>query len=314
MAHGRLIPVRHEALFWSTTAVLLVASLSLTLEAKTDFRSRCELDVVIRDPTGKLVRADLLLIGTGEFIRTVETHTDGLGLFLSLPEDDFRLVVRLPNGKQMEEPISTRNGNCFQSIAVRIGQLDLDKVPNVEVFIGDLQVPERAKKLYRKGISQLRKQQWRGAQKLFQEAIAIYPEFSGAQNALGVAASENQEFDIANAAFRKAIYLRKQYSEAYMNFANSLIRQMKFSNANEVLDEFLAIKPGNSAALTLLIESLFDQQQFDQVTQLVRQVHEKAYPHDVAVHQYAAEIDRRLGMPQEFRQQEVFIEAESARP
>jgi tetratricopeptide (TPR) repeat protein len=279
-------------------------------EAQAQPQATCQLNVSVRNSAGQPVRASLLLIGSGLFSRTSETGNTGETTFVLLPEDDYRLVVHLANGKQTEERVSTRNGDCLQSHIVRFGTLE--EVPNgPEVFIGDLKAPNKAKRLYSRGLSELHRQHWRTAEGLFQKSVDLYPGFSGAYNALGVAASENGDFETANAAFRKAIALRKNYSEAYLNFAKSLLQQKNCAEAEGLLNEFVAINPENGFAISLLVESLFRQHKFDEVIGIVRQIHLNHRPHEVFVHRYAAAVYRQRGMMQEFQRENAAIVAES---
>ena len=278
-------------------------------EAQTDRQSGCQLNVFVRNSAGQPVRARLLLIGTGLFSRTSETDNTGATSFLLLPEDDYRLIVRLANGKQAEERVSTRNGNCLQSETVRFG--GSDELPSGStVFVGDLRAPEKAKCIYRQGISQMHRQHWRDAQRLFERTVEIYPQFSAAYNALGIAASETEQFEAADTAFREAIRRRKNYSEAYLNFARSLIRQERPKEAALLMNELISFDKDNRTAITLLAECLFAQQNFDEVIGLVREVHLKHRAHDPAVHRYALEIYRQRGMKLEFEAESVVMAAE----
>jgi hypothetical protein len=295
-------------MFLLTRTLILFASLPLIAQGQTGLG--CELQVSVSNSTGQPVRASLLLIGTGLFSRTGETDGTGQTTFLYLPEDDYRLVVRLASGEETEERVSTRNGECLQSETVRFGgSNELPSGP--EVFVDDLRAPDKAKKLYKQGISQLHRQHWREAQRLLEKSVKIYPQFSGAYNALGIAASENEQFEVANAAFREAIRVRKNYWEAYLNFAKSLIRQKRFKEAALLLNELISFDQENRTAMTLLVECLFELQKFDEVIGLVHEVHVKHRAHDLVVHRCASEIYRQRGMVQEFDRENAVIAAES---
>jgi tetratricopeptide (TPR) repeat protein len=277
---------------------------------QTDRESHCELHLSVSKAAGQPVQANLLLIGSSLFLRTGDTDNNGQVIFLSLPEDDYTLVIRLAIGKELEERVSTRNGNCLQFETVRlVGSDDLSTGP--EVFVGDLKAPKKAKKLYRRGSSQLQRQHWRDARRSFEEAIRAYPEFAAAYNGLGVAASEDHEFEIANSAFRNAIRLHKNYSEAYLNLAMFLIRQQELREAQLLLNDFRTFDPENRTGINLLVECLCGQQEFDAVLALVRQLHAKHYAHDPLVHRCAAEIYRQRGMMLEFERENAVISAES---
>lgn len=296
-------------LFLLTMALIFFAGQRLVVEGQTDLRSRCELQVSIKSLTGQPVRARVLLLGTGIYSRTSETDNLGQAIFLGLPEDDYRLVV-LAMGKETEQSVSTRNGDCMQSEIVRLaGSGELSNSP--VAFLGDLKVPDKAKELYKKGVSQLHTQHWRDAQRLLEETVRIYPEFSAAYNALGVAASENKEFEVANAAFRQAIHLRTNYSEAYLNFAKSFVRQKKFQEAELLLNDLLSYNQADPSTMTLFAECLFEQQKFNEVIDLVHEIHAKQRVHDPAIHRYSTEAYRRHGAMEDFEKENAVMLAES---
>lgn len=297
-------------MFSLVNAFIVASALSLMAEGQVDRRAECELHVSVRNSTGHPVRASLLLIGTDQSSRTNETGGSGDAGFLQLPEDDYTLIVRLSTGKEIEERVSTANGNCMQTETVLVNTDD-EASSSAEIFVADLRAPKKAKKLYEKGVSQLRQQHWQAAEDLFDKAIKVYPDCPKVYNALGVAATEERKFELARAAFQAALRLHKNYSEAYLNFANSLMREHKFGEAEFVLHEFLALDSGNRNAWNLLAQCLFEQQEFDAVLALVREVHAKHYAHGSLLHQYAAEIYRQRGLIHEFERENTLVAAES---
>src|ERR1700737_3719256 len=146
-------------MFSLTRTFIVVASLSLMAQGQTDRQSHCDLQVAVRNSAGQPVHASLLLIGSDLFFRTGTTDNAGQVTFLWLPENDFTLVIRLTTGKETQESVSTRGGNCLQSETVRlVGSDDLATGP--EIFVGDLKAPNKANKFYRKAGTQLRLQHW----------------------------------------------------------------------------------------------------------------------------------------------------------
>jgi Tfp pilus assembly protein PilF len=290
---------------------VFVLSVSLIASGQTDRTSHCELDVVLTSSDGRPVQARLLLIGSNLLSQSGVTDSTGRATFLSLPQDDFTLVVHFMSGKESEERVSTRNGNCAQS--ERITLSGSDELPNgSEVSVVDLRAPSKAKRLYQEGLSELHRQHWRKAERLLERAVTVYPNFSAAYNALGVAASENGDSEAANTAFHCAIQARANYSEAYLNFGESLIRQRRFRETEVLMNELLTFDQGNRAAVSLLVECLLEQQKFDEVIGVVQQVHAQHRAHDVFVHRCASEIYRQRGMKREFDIENATIAAESS--
>jgi tetratricopeptide (TPR) repeat protein len=280
------------------------------VESQNVERGRCQLDVLVKNSNGQAAQASLQLLGAYAFYRTTETNSSGYAIFLNLPEDDYTLVVRHQNGKEVEDRFSLGNADCIHSETVRFD--NSDQVPSSpEVFVADLRAPTEATELYQKGVSELHRQRWQSAERLLTASVNIYPQFSAAYNALGIAASENGNFQEGNAAFLQAIRLRKNYSEAYLNFAKSLFRQKKFTEAEALLNDFLSFDSPDRTAFTLLAECLFQQQRFDDVIGVVRQVHSRHYAHDLVLHRLASEIYKRRGMIEEFQRENATIRAES---
>ena len=298
------------AMFSLTKAFIVASALSVMAEGQIDRRAECELHVSVRSSTGQPVQAGLLLIGTDLSSRTNQTGSSGEAGFLHLPEDDYTLIVRLAAGKEIEEKVSTANGNCVQTEMVRVNNGD-EALSSADIFVADLKAPNKAKKLYEKGVSQLRRQHWQLAEQLFEKATKVYPDYPKAYNALGIAATENRQFELASTAFQAAIRLHKDYPEVYLNFAKALMREHKFGEAELLLDEFLASDPGNRHALNLLAQCLFEQQEFDAVLALVREVHAKHYAHGPLLHECAAEVYRQRRMTQEFEKENAVLAAES---
>lgn len=179
------------------------------------------------------------------------------------------------------------------------------------IFVGDLNAPNKAQKLYRDGVSEIKRQRWRDAERLLEKSLSVYPEFAAAYNALGVAATEDGEFTVADSAFRRAIRIRPNYSEAYLNFAISLDRQKKFSESEVQLNNLLTFEEENRVAITALAKVLFEQQKFEDVVNLAHEVHLKQRAHDPALHRYAFEVYSLRGMKPESAKEAALVAVES---
>lgn len=233
-------------------AIFLLAAFPVLLIAQTNVRQGCELHVSVRNSAGEAVQANLNLIGTGTFTRTLSSDRFGHATFLNLPAADFKLIVLLGDQETVQD-VFTDGLDCQQFEAVRVGGAT-DSPGNSEVFVGDLNAPKMARRLYSQAIENLHRQDWRDAENELAQAVNIHPTFASAYDALGVAASENGDSIEADTAFRDAIKLRRNYPEAYLNFARSLMRQRRNQEADELLTTLLFLNAKNATANSLLAQ------------------------------------------------------------
>ena len=207
-------------------------------------------------------------------MRTVATDSFGEATFLNLPAADFKLFVRAGDSSQTVQDVSTDGSDCQQFEVVRIGATT-DSPGSSEVFVGDLNAPKMARRLYSKAIGNLHRQNWLDAQNELEQAVRIHPAFARAYDALGVAASENGDFAEADTAFRDAINLKRNYHEAYLNYARSLMRQRRNKEADSLLNDLLSVDSGNSTGNSLLAQCLFDEQKYTDLISLSRRIHQQ---------------------------------------
>jgi tetratricopeptide (TPR) repeat protein len=291
--------------------IFLLLTFSLPLNAQIHVSEVCELHVSVRDSKAKPVQAQLELLGQGTFVRRQATDYLGESTFQKLPSADFRLSVRLRNGHESVQDVSTAGPNCHQLELVRITGAQ-ESVATPTVFIGDLDVPRAAERLYDKGIKDLHRQDWQDAENELEKAVQIHPTFARAYDALGVAANESGHFLRSDEAFRDAINLNRKYPEAYLNFARSLIRQQREAEAQTLLVELLSFDRQDSAGETLLARCLFDEREYADLLDLVRSLHRQHLSHNPTVHEFAAEIYRRRRMVPEYQSERATVAVESA--
>lgn len=94
-----------------TRALTFVVIMPLIARGQASLQSSCELHVSVRDSGGLPLRAGLLLLGSDLFLRSSQADGSGEVTFVHLPEDEYTLVVRGAGGQEVQENISTRNGN-----------------------------------------------------------------------------------------------------------------------------------------------------------------------------------------------------------
>ena len=136
-------------------------------------------------------------------------------------------------------PAGLRN-RSFSSV-IRVGPLVLQRLEGEAegtVRLSDLNVPERARKLWEKGWQAWRDRNWQSAAVNFDKALKAYPQYAGAAHGLGLAFRGAGEKESAAAAFRRAVELDENYLEPLIllaDLASSASRWMESANWSGLL-------------------------------------------------------------------------------
>ena len=124
-------------------------------------------------------------------------------------------------------------------------------------------VPEKARKLYEKGLEEARADDASGAADSLKEAVALYPNFPLALNELGVQYLKLHQVDKAVEALRGAVKLNAEAFTPRLNLGIALLEARQFGEAEEQLREALKRNANAPTAhmylgITLLRLSKFD--------------------------------------------------------
>ena len=136
-----------------------------------------------------------------------------------------------------------------------------------------LQVPPKAQKELDHGNNALADGRLKDAQKNFEKAIELYPEFDQAYNNLGVVLMQTGDGKGGEAAFSKAIEINDHFARAYVNLAKIRLSEKKYPAAEELLRKATTADPLNVQALFLAEEAAFFQGKGDQVIADARKIH-----------------------------------------
>ncbi len=109
--------------------------------------------------------------------------------------------------------------------------------------------PKDAKKAYDKGAAAIAEQQWAAAQKNFEKAVAIYPEYSQAWSDLGEVLMQQSRTEEARAAFEDAIRVDPKYVKPYVQLARMLVIEAKYQEALEVTAKAFQYDPSEFPAI-----------------------------------------------------------------
>ena len=152
----------------------------------------------------------------------------------------------------------------------------------------DLAAPARATREYNLGIGQLREQHSPEAIEHFQKALAAYPKFVSAHNALGLAFSDMDNNVQAKAEFEAAIQLDEKFSSALLNLGRFEISQHDFVAAEKSLEKAASVRPKDAAVLTALAYAQNGNQEYRQAIETVTRLHSYSHPGMGNAHYVAA--------------------------
>ena len=152
----------------------------------------------------------------------------------------------------------------------------------------DLQAPSRAVHEYNQGIDELRSQHSPQAIEHLQKAIAIYPKFVSAHNALGLAFSDMEDSAKAKSEFASAIALDAKCCGTLLNLGRLQISEQNYAAADENLTKAAAIRPNDAVILTTLAYAQNGQHEYKQAIATVAKLHGLSHPGMGNAHYVAA--------------------------
>jgi tetratricopeptide (TPR) repeat protein len=106
-----------------------------------------------------------------------------------------------------------------------------------------LNAPKDARKAYEQGQAALAERKWDVAQKYFEKAVAVYPEYSPAWNDLGEALVAQSKLPEARAAWEHAIQADPKYIRPYLQLIRMAIVENRSQDASNIAERALAQNP-----------------------------------------------------------------------
>jgi len=157
------------------------------------------------------------------------------------------------------------------------------------VSANTLNIPDKAKKEFDKGISASEKQDMDAANQHFSKAIEIYPQYSMALVNLGVISIKQGHVDEGQTFFERAIKADPQLPNGYTNLARLRILQANYPEAETLLAKALTIRPLDPEPLTMLATSELRSGQYDRAVGTVKKAHSVPHERYAVIHIIAAE-------------------------
>lgn len=116
----------------------------------------------------------------------------------------------------------------------------------------DLNVPQRAREAYEKGVKQAEADKPEQAVRLLLEAIATYPTFYSAHVALGQQYDKLKRYAEAETTYQKATELKSDGAAAYIGLGVSMIKQKKYAEAVPTLRRSIELDKQSSTPYLFL--------------------------------------------------------------
>ena len=106
-----------------------------------------------------------------------------------------------------------------------------------------LNAPEPAKKAYGKGVNAMTDEKWAAAQKNFEKAVEIYPDYAAAWSDLGEVLKQEGKPTDARAAWEKAVQADPKYIKPYIQLAQLDLVEKRPEDAITIAGRAVAMNP-----------------------------------------------------------------------
>jgi tetratricopeptide (TPR) repeat protein len=171
-----------------------------------------------------------------------------------------------------------------------------------------LKVPSKARKQYEKGNKLSVEKRWKEAAVHYQSAVALYPQFDVAYNALGVSRMNLDDAVGARQAFQNAIRVNPGLAPALRNLARLSLRAHDYAQADQLLKKSLASEPINPWALVSAAYAELQLNALDEAVANARRVHLLPHQGFEDAHIIAAlALERKGETPQALAEYEMYL-------
>jgi len=224
-----------------------------------------------------------LLNGSGVFQRQVFTDDNGNAEFGGVESGrNYRLRVVDP---RVEENVSDvfaipcRDVPSFQLLTIKLksepSDLEVKREEERQAAISalELNVPGNAKKEFQKAVEAMGKKEFERAEKGFQRALELYPQYAMAWNHLGVLYMQQGKPAQGVEAFEKAVALNDRYPSALVNLGKVRMEQRKAAEAEQLLQKAVAADPRNAEAYAVLASVQYTRKEYAAAAETATRVH-----------------------------------------
>jgi tetratricopeptide (TPR) repeat protein len=279
--------------------LLLAGSVVAQLEAGTIIR-RMRIHVSFENGVCDLTTRVELMGRSGPMSEAVTNDQCAVD-FVNIPVGTYHVIVsgqNMPNTDAGSFDMDSTGANELEIKVKRAGEPQSSVVrgpANAFVSASDLAIPLRAQKEFAKASELMAKQNREQAIQRFNKAIAMYPDYAGAYNSLGVIYSQSGDIVRAREALLKAIHINGRFALAYMNLGLLNLSTGDFSSAESVLNKANSFDPTSEPTLEALTYAEFMDHHFDDAIATSQKAHalrdEHAFVHHVAARAYEQKSD-----------------------
>ncbi len=241
------------------------------------------LEIQIVDENSRPVQAQALVEVTSFGSVNVRSYTnpDGRATFTVKGGTTYRVQASGADFKSDNDSFEILDGEMFHRETVTVKRVvDANAKPGAPggmVAAAQLNVPEKARKEYDKGLDAFRDKKCDKAIEHFEKAIKDYPQFDMALNNLGVCAMQEGDVNRARDAFQRAVAANDRNSAASRNLGRILLVNDKDpTHAREMFTKSLSADPRSGETLTLLAYSDLQTGDMDGALANARKVHSSA--------------------------------------
>jgi tetratricopeptide (TPR) repeat protein len=106
-----------------------------------------------------------------------------------------------------------------------------------------LKAPEPAQKAFGKGVAAMTDQKWAVAQKNFERAVEIYPDYAAAWSDLGEVFLQQSNAKEARVAWERAVQADPAYVKPYVQLARLALQERRMEDAVNIAERAFALNP-----------------------------------------------------------------------
>jgi len=165
----------------------------------------------------------------------------------------------------------------------------------------DLKAPGRAKDAYTHALQAMAKNDLKSAVEALQKAIALYPNYVAAHNALGCNYFQLKEYEQARKEFAQAIQLDDHLSSSYLNQGRAQLALGQTSDAQASMEKASSIAPLDHHLLLALAYAQYVNHDYPATIKTAKRAHASSHPETAIVHYFAAASWQALNNLEETR-------------
>lgn len=229
--------------------------------------SRLEIRITTQDsrPLPMQVLVEISGMGGGTIQQTF-TDSEGRASFNVTPGNTFQVKVSGAGVENTTAQCEVTAGENFHNeyIAVKLKPGGNSQgAPGGVISASMLNVPEKARAEFQKGMKDLHDKKLEDAKKHFVKATQEYPKYDWAYNNIGVVDMQMKDEKGARENFAKALEINDKNPDAAKNLARMKLQDEDWAGAKELLAKSNTVAPGNPDTMVLLAYTQMKTKDYD---------------------------------------------------